>query len=87
LELIKIIFIKTCENCGTKFQTSKKNQKFCSDKCRTYFRKKINIIVVPKPIKIRTQQFGRRRRTHKPPPHIINDTKRTIKKIKKSRKD
>lgn len=79
-----MIFIKKCENCGTKFQTSKKNQKFCNDTCRRYFRKKINIIVVPKrPPKIEVPYFGKRK--HRNPPHIINDTKRIIKKLKKKK--
>lgn len=56
-----MIYIQTCRNCGVKFKTSKKNQKFCSVKCRTYFRKKINIIVIPaKPIKIEIPDFGRK---------------------------
>lgn len=83
-----MIYIQTCHNCGTKFQTSKKNQKYCSEKCRQYFRKKINIIVVPKRLpKIEVPDFGRKTPPkHRNLPHIIDDTKKTIKKIRKGRK-
>ncbi len=82
-----MIYIITCRNCGTKFQTSRKNQKFCSDKCRTYFRKKINIIIAPaKPIKVEPPYFGKNIPRHRKPLHIKDITEKTIKKIKKSGK-